>query len=76
MVICHYKELVGMPFDPRSVEHQGDVNQEKLDHLILCVRQSMPHLGLQHFWCDGPNLEDSPDDVSLWSHVLFSHGSL
>ena len=42
-------------FDPRCVEHRGDVNQEKLDCLILHVRQSMPHSGLQHFWCNGPN---------------------
>ena len=57
-------------FDPRCMEHR-DVNQEKLDCLILCVRQFMPHSGLQHFWCDGPNLETLPGDASMWSHVLF-----
>ena len=63
-------------FDPRAVEHQGDVDKERVDHLIACVRKSMPCTGLQHFWCDGPNAETNPGDVSLWSHVLFSHGSL
>ena len=44
-------------FDPRAVEHQGDVDKERVCHLIACVRDSMPCLGLQHFWCDGPNTE-------------------
>ena len=54
-------------FDPHTMKHQGDVDKE---------RESMPCSGLQHFWCDGPNTETNPSDVSLWSHVLFSHGSL
>ena len=67
------KRISRSTFDPHCVKHRGDVNQEKLG---LRVRQSMPHSGLQHFWCDGPNLETLPDDASLWSHVLFSNGSL
>jgi len=63
-------------FDPRALEHQEDVDKERVDHLIARVRESMPCSGLQHFWCDGPNTETNPGDVSLWSHVLFSHGSL
>ena len=63
-------------FDPRAVEHQGDVDKERVAKLITRVRVSMPCSGLQHFWCDGPNTETSPSDVSLLSHVLFSHGSL
>ena len=63
-------------FDPRAVEHQGDVDKGRICHLIACVRDSMPCSGLHHFWCDGPNTEINPGDVSLWSHVLFSHGSL
>ena len=63
-------------FDPRAVEHQGDVDKERVDCLIARVRESMPCTGLQHFWCDGPNTEINPGDVSLWSHVLFSHGSM
>ena len=62
--------------DPRAVEHQGDVDKERVVQLITCVRESMPCSGLQHFWCDGPNTETNPSDVLLWSHVLFSHGSL
>jgi len=58
------------------LEHQEDVDKEKVDHLITRVRESMPCSGLQHFWCDGPNTKTNPGDVSLWSHVLFSHGSL
>ena len=63
-------------FDPCAVEHQGDVDKERVCYLIACVRDSMPCSGLQHFWCDGLNTETNPGDVSLWSHVLFSHGSL
>ena len=63
-------------FDPRAVEHQRDADKERVCHLIACVRDSMTCSGLQHFWCDGPNTETNPGDVSLWSHVLFSHGSL
>ena len=36
----------------------------------------MPSTGLQHFWCDGPNKQINPDDITLWSYVLFSHGTL
>ena len=63
-------------FDSRAVEHQGDVEKERVDHFIPCIRESMPCSGLQHIWCDGPNSESNPGDVSLWSHVLFLHGSL
>ena len=63
-------------FDPRAVEHQGNIDKERVDHLSRHVRESMPCTGLQHFWCDGPNTETNPDNVSLWSHVLFSNGSL
>ena len=63
-------------FDPRAVEHQGNVDEERVAQLITRVKESMPYSGLQHFWCDGPNTENNPSDVSLWSHVLFSNGSL
>ena len=63
-------------FDPHAVEQQGDVDKERVDHLIAHVRESMPCTGLQHFWCDGPNTETNPGDASMWSHAPFSHGSL
>ena len=63
-------------FDPHAMEHQGNVDKERVDRLIRHVRESMPCTGLQHFWCDGPNTETNPDNVSLWSHVLFSNVSL
>ena len=62
-------------FDPHAVEHQGNVDKERVDRLFRHVRESMPCTGLLHFWCDGPNTETNPDNVSLWSHVLFSNGS-
>ena len=63
-------------FDLRAVEHQGDADKERVDRLIVRVRESMPCTGLQHFWRNGPNTETNPGDVSLWSHALFSHSSL
>ena len=64
-------------FDPCGVEHQGDFDKERVDHLITCVKDSMPCLGLQHSWRDGPNIETNPSDIfAVRSHVLFSHGSL
>ena len=63
-------------FYPRAVEHQGNVDKERVDHLIRHVRKSMPCTGLQHFWCDGPNTETNPDNLSLWSHVFFQMAPL
>ena len=63
-------------FDPRPIEHQGEVDRDRVNNLISRVRKSMPSTGLQHFWCEGPNKQANPNDITLWSHVLFSHGSL
>jgi len=40
------------------------------------VEPSHGDLSLQRIWCDGPNLDTNPGDVSLWSRILFSQGSL
>ena len=64
-------------FDPCAVEHQGNFDKERVDHLITHVKDSMPCLGLQHSWCDSPNIETNPGDIfTVWSRVVFSHGSL
>ena len=58
-------------FDPCAVEHRGSIDKEQVSTLIARVRETMPCTGLQHFWCDGPNIHANPDDVSLWGYVLF-----
>ena len=77
---CHgdlpVQQINRSTFDPRAVEHQGNVDEERVAQLITRVKESMPYSGLRHFWCDGPNAENNPSDVSLLSHVLFSNGSL
>ena len=36
-------------FDPRPIEHQGEVDRDRVNNLISRVRKSMPSTGLQHF---------------------------
>ena len=51
MVFCHCSEKVHRStFVPSAVEHQGDSDKERVDHLITHVRESMPCTGLQKFY--------------------------